>query len=75
MNRTLSVYDGGMEDITFLQEALKRIHSHKGVRGSIIVNADGIPLRSTSHPNMHCCVCHGVYEKLLVCSRQRRVEK
>ena len=46
----------GMEDITFLQEALKRIHSHKGVRGSIIVNADGIPLRSTSSLNMQCCI-------------------
>ena len=34
-----------MEDISFVQEALKRIHSHKGVRGTIIVSADGIPLR------------------------------
>ena len=45
-----------MEDITFLQEALKRIHSHKGVRGSIIVNADGIPLRSTPSLDMQSCI-------------------
>ena len=34
-----------MEDITFVQEAIKRIQSHKGVRGSIIVSSEGIPLR------------------------------
>ena len=40
-----------MEDITFVQEAIKRIHSHKGVRGSIIVSSDGIPLRCVRRHN------------------------
>lgn len=41
-----------MEDITFVQEALKRIHSHKGVKGSIIVSSEGIPLRSSTCPTL-----------------------
>ena len=45
LNRGSNIYDEIMEDLSFVQEALKRIHAHKGVRGSIIVNADGIPLR------------------------------
>lgn len=46
LNRGSNVCDEMMEDISFVQEALKRIHSHKGVRGSIIVSAEGVPLRS-----------------------------
>ena len=41
-----------MEDITFVQEAIKRIHSHKGVRGSIIVSSEGIPLRCVRRHNL-----------------------
>lgn len=34
----------GMADV---EETLKRISSHKGVIGALIVNAQGIPIRST----------------------------
>ncbi|XP_037085240.1 dynein light chain roadblock-type 2-like [Pollicipes pollicipes] len=30
-----------------VEETLKRIQSHKGVIGTIIVNSEGIPIRST----------------------------
>eukprot|EP00326_Haptolina_ericina_P003550 CAMPEP_0181213312 /NCGR_PEP_ID=MMETSP1096-20121128/24832_1 /TAXON_ID=156174 ORGANISM="Chrysochromulina ericina, Strain CCMP281" /NCGR_SAMPLE_ID=MMETSP1096 /ASSEMBLY_ACC=CAM_ASM_000453 /LENGTH=98 /DNA_ID=CAMNT_0023304931 /DNA_START=17 /DNA_END=313 /DNA_ORIENTATION=+ len=30
-----------------VEETLKRINSHKGVQGIVIVNAEGIPIRST----------------------------
>ena len=30
-----------------VEETLKRINSHKGVQGVIIVNSEGIPIRST----------------------------
>ncbi|XP_071957506.1 dynein light chain roadblock-type 2-like [Antedon mediterranea] len=30
-----------------VEETLKRIHSHKGVVGIIVVNNEGIPIRST----------------------------
>ncbi|XP_077994752.1 dynein light chain roadblock-type 2-like [Glandiceps talaboti] len=30
-----------------IEETLKRIQSHKGVVGTILVNAEGIPVRST----------------------------
>ncbi|XP_052251729.1 dynein light chain roadblock-type 2 isoform X1 [Dreissena polymorpha] len=30
-----------------VEETIKRIQSHKGVSGIIIVNADGIPIRTT----------------------------
>ncbi|KAK9815907.1 hypothetical protein WJX72_011732 [[Myrmecia] bisecta] len=36
-----------MGDIAVVEEALKRISSHKGILGVIIVNGDGIPIRST----------------------------
>ena len=29
------------------EEILKRINSHKGIAGTVITNADGIPLRTT----------------------------
>lgn len=35
-----------MDDISFVEEAMKRIHSHGGVRGTVVVNGDGIPIRS-----------------------------
>uniref|UniRef100_H3D3I7 Dynein light chain roadblock n=1 Tax=Tetraodon nigroviridis TaxID=99883 RepID=H3D3I7_TETNG len=30
-----------------VEETLKRIESHKGVIGTLVVNADGIPIRTT----------------------------
>mmetsp|Transcript_13960 Transcript_13960/g.31849 ORF Transcript_13960/g.31849 Transcript_13960/m.31849 type:complete len:99 (-) Transcript_13960:528-824(-) len=30
-----------------IEETLKRISSHKGVQGIVIVNSEGVPLRST----------------------------
>ena len=30
-----------------VEETLKRINSHKGVQGIVIVNSEGIPIRST----------------------------
>ena len=30
-----------------VEETLKRINSHKGVQGIVIINSDGIPIRST----------------------------
>uniref|UniRef100_A0A3Q2PT38 Dynein, light chain, roadblock-type 1 n=1 Tax=Fundulus heteroclitus TaxID=8078 RepID=A0A3Q2PT38_FUNHE len=33
--------------ISLLEETLKRIQSQKGVQGIIIVNAEGIPVKST----------------------------
>ena len=33
-----------------MEEALKRINSHKGVIGMLIVNNDGIPIRTTLEP-------------------------
>ncbi|CAL8463473.1 g3007 [Coccomyxa elongata] len=36
-----------MDDTAFVEEAMKRIHSHRGVRGTVVVNGDGIPIRTT----------------------------
>ena len=33
-----------------VEETLKRINSHKGVQGIVIVNTEGIPIRSTLEP-------------------------
>lgn len=30
-----------------VEETLKRLQSHKGVQGIVIVNSDGIPIRTT----------------------------
>ncbi|GAB6019987.1 Dynein light chain roadblock-type 2 [Chamberlinius hualienensis] len=30
-----------------VEETLKRIQSHKGVIGTVIINADGVPIKST----------------------------
>ena len=35
-----------------VEETLKRISSHKGVHGILIVNADGNPIRSTLDPGL-----------------------
>ena len=32
---------------TQIEETLKRIQSHRGVKGVLIVNSDGVPIRST----------------------------
>ena len=34
-----------MADVTFVDEAMKKIQSHKGVKGIIIINGEGIPIR------------------------------
>lgn len=31
---------------TEVEETLKRLQSHKGVKGVVIMNSDGIPIRS-----------------------------
>ena len=36
-----------MADILVVEETLKRISSHKGIFGVVILNGDGIPLRTT----------------------------
>jgi dynein light chain roadblock-type len=36
-----------MADIAAVEETFKRLQSHKGVRGVIVINADGIAVRST----------------------------
>eukprot|EP00891_Asterochloris_glomerata_P005362 jgi/Astpho2/5362/fgenesh1_pm.00075_%23_19_t len=41
-----------MGDITVVEETLKRISSHKGVLGVIIISGDGIPIRSTFENNV-----------------------
>ena len=33
-----------------VEETLKRISSHKGVHGILIVNVEGVPIRSTLDP-------------------------
>ena len=33
-----------------VEEAMKRINSHKGVLGVLIVNKDGIPIKTTLEP-------------------------
>ncbi|CAI5784433.1 Dynein light chain roadblock [Podarcis lilfordi] len=42
--RPLSLPSGAMAEV---EETLKRIQSHKGVIGTIVVNAEGIPIRTT----------------------------
>lgn len=34
-----------MGEVAFVEEALKKIQGHKGVRGIIVINGDGIPIR------------------------------
>ncbi|KAK9821304.1 hypothetical protein WJX81_005661 [Elliptochloris bilobata] len=36
-----------MGDLSVVEDTLKRISSHKGILGSVIINGDGIPIRST----------------------------
>ena len=35
-----------------VEETLKRINSHKGVQGIVIMNTDAVPIRSTMDPQM-----------------------
>ena len=44
-----------MVDVTFVDEALKKIQSHKGVRGILIINGDGIPIRLLESDTFACC--------------------
>jgi dynein light chain roadblock-type len=36
-----------MGDIAAVDETFKRLQSHKGVLGAIVVNSEGIPIRTT----------------------------
>ena len=36
---------------TEIEETIKRIQSHKGVKGVLIMNSDGIPIRSNLSPD------------------------
>lgn len=42
------MFIAAMSDLALVvEETVKRLSSHKGVQGIVIVNADGVPLRST----------------------------
>ncbi|KAK9866869.1 hypothetical protein WJX84_003368 [Apatococcus fuscideae] len=41
-----------MGDITLVEETFKRISSHKGILGIVVINADGIPIRTTLENNL-----------------------
>eukprot|EP00887_Chlorella_sp_A99_P005210 scaffold1.g5210.t1 len=36
-----------MADVALVEETVKRLSSHKGVLGIVILNADSVPIRST----------------------------
>lgn len=40
-----------MGDLSVVEDTLKRISSHKGILGSVIINGDGIPIRHAA------CLC------------------
>tara|TARA_B110001452_G_C15051883_1_gene367328 strand:+ start:144 stop:446 length:303 start_codon:yes stop_codon:yes gene_type:complete len=46
-----------------VEETLKRINSHKGVQGIVIVNSEGIPIRSTLD-NAQTNQCAGLLTQL-----------
>ena len=37
-----------MGDLSVVEDTLKRISSHKGILGSVIINGDGIPIRQAA---------------------------
>lgn len=39
-----------MGDLSMVEETLKRISSHKGILGSVIINGEGIPIRCARRP-------------------------
>ena len=41
-----------MGDISLVEESFKRISSHKGILGILVINADGIPIRTTLESNL-----------------------
>ena len=41
-----------MSDLSVVEDTLKRISSHKGIVGSVIINGDGIPIRCAA-----CLTC------------------
>ena len=43
-----------MGDAAFVEEALKKIQGHKGVRGVMVINGDGIPIRHAIHVLLYC---------------------
>ena len=48
------VYGTNMGDLSVAEDTLKRISSHKGILGSVIINGDGIPIRCAA-----CLICLG----------------
>lgn len=41
-----------MTDVALVEETVKRLASHKGVVGIVIVNGDGVPIRTTLDPEL-----------------------
>lgn len=41
-----------MTDVAAVEETVKRLASHKGVVGIVIVNGDGVPIRTTLDPEL-----------------------
>ena len=39
-----------MSEVSVVEETFKRISSHKGIEGIIVLNGEGIPIRSTCEP-------------------------
>jgi len=61
-----------MGDHCDVEETLKRIQSHKGVTGVIVVNADGIPVRTTldnSTTVQYATLMHNFTNKARSCVR------
>ena len=41
-----------MSEISVVEETVKRLNSHKGVIGILIITSEGIPVRSTLDPTL-----------------------
>ena len=48
----ISDFGAQMADLAVVEETVKRLFSHKGVQGVVIINADGVPIRSTLEHEM-----------------------
>ncbi|KAJ8303044.1 hypothetical protein KUTeg_019440 [Tegillarca granosa] len=63
---TVSVNNVGLFIIAEVEEVCKRLMSHKGVEGVIIINQEGIPIKSTLEKNAtihHSAHLHQVAQK------------
>ena len=43
-----------MSDASVVEETFKRLQSHKGVQGVVVINADGITIKSTFDNDVTC---------------------